>query len=172
MHAEAQRRLAAEPTLQTLQRFGIRFVVSSLIPASADWSGPGFTERIRAPAHNLRIIEVAGRNGPFSAPPSVEFHATLQDREPERRSYTTRSPTDVPLSYPEMYYPGWSARVDDDLVTVEPTSDGLMSLKVPSGEHRVSLDYQPSHRYLGAAISAGALLLWTALVCVKWAVSG
>lgn len=61
-------------------------------------------------------------------------------------------------------YPGWQAMVDGEPVTIY-QADGLFrGVMVPAGEHEVVFRYAPSSLRWGAAISAGALLVWLALV--------
>lgn len=67
------------------------------------------------------------------------------------------------LSIP--YHENWHAKVDDQSVEIHEVMNGLIAIKVPSGKHRIVLNYQENSIWIGLGISllavvATAVLLW------------
>ncbi len=56
--------------------------------------------------------------------------------------YDVQTSKAFPLTFHQMYFPGWDAKVDDQPVQPQPVgSNGLMTVAVPAGEHHVTLWY-------------------------------
>jgi hypothetical protein len=64
----------------------------------------------------------------------------------------------------QPWYPGWSAQIDGAPASVEAVDGALVGVELPSGTHRVSLDYRPAGFDVGLLISMAAsvvlLVLW------------
>ena len=61
-------------------------------------------------------------------------------RNSTRHEFTVSAKTDARIVDNTLYFPGWSVLVDDQKIPVEfqdPTYRGLMTFRVPAGEHRV-----------------------------------
>lgn len=56
------------------------------------------------------------------------------------------------------YSTGWTAYIDYEEVKIYPANGMYMAIKVPEGQHRIKLVYRTPGLYLGAAISALALV--------------
>ncbi len=56
----------------------------------------------------------------------------------------------------ESYYPGWQAKIDDQNTPVIPTNLAFMSVEIPAGNHKVTLEYQPTYLPLGYYLSLAA----------------
>jgi hypothetical protein len=72
------------------------------------------------------------------------------------------------LATSEVHYPGWEARVDGRPAPVHYTNIAFRGVSVPAGRHRVEFEFRCPGLKTGAAVSALALLLWTALVARAW----
>ncbi|MEE8557238.1 MAG: 6-pyruvoyl-tetrahydropterin synthase-related protein [Myxococcota bacterium] len=83
-----------------------------------------------------------------------------------RREARVHAPDPVTLRMRTFVYPGWTARVDGEVVPIRPGGPfDTIQLRVPSGEHRVELEFEPTHdRLLGRAISAMGVLALIALL--------
>lgn len=70
------------------------------------------------------------------------------------------------VSFPIVFFPNWTALVDNKETPVFPDGDlGLVTARIPKGEHLVSLQFKDTlPRLLGNLVSATALL---GLVCKK-----
>gem|GEM_PF-2486218 len=67
----------------------------------------------------------------------------------------------------ESYYPGWTARLDNDKLVIE-NWRGLKAVKAPAGEHRIVLRYEPLSLKIGWALALAGLLIiigWRLLGC-------
>ncbi len=71
--------------------------------------------------------------------------------------------------YQSFYFPGWQARLDGQPIPIEVTRpEGLMRLRLPAGEHRLELRFQrTAPRWLGLAVSAGAVLICMTVVAIR-----
>ncbi|MDP2874343.1 MAG: YfhO family protein [bacterium] len=56
----------------------------------------------------------------------------------------------------ESYYPGWQAKIDDQNTSVIPTNFAFMSIEIPAGNHKVTLEYQPTYLPLAYYLSFAA----------------
>jgi uncharacterized membrane protein YfhO len=67
-------------------------------------------------------------------------------------------PRDGYLVLTDAYYPGWAATVDGQPTEIERADITFRAVKVPAGQHRVEMYYQPPSFAIGAAISIGAVV--------------
>ena len=59
----------------------------------------------------------------------------------------------------DAYYPGWTATVDGQPAEIERADIMFRAVKVPAGQHRVELRYQPQSFSLGLLISIGTVVV-------------
>ena len=64
----------------------------------------------------------------------------------------------------EAHYPGWRARIGDNLVPVRRVNLAHQGVEVPAGQHRVVFEFAPFSLYAGAFLSLASLLAVVALV--------
>jgi hypothetical protein len=65
------------------------------------------------------------------------------------------------VSFPIVYFPGWTALMDNSIIFIGPDSQGLISALVPQGWHKVSLKFVDTPvRHIGDIISLIALASW------------
>jgi hypothetical protein len=68
----------------------------------------------------------------------------------------TESPAYLVLS--DVYYPGWTATIDDQPTALYPANFAFRAVRVPPGEHRVAFTFEPNTWRVGLIISGLALL--------------
>jgi hypothetical protein len=76
----------------------------------------------------------------------------------------TRSSRDGFLLLADMYYPGWTARVDGVATQIYRANVSTRAIALPKGQHTVEFIYEPSAFFRGLKISLAALaalVLWT-----------
>jgi len=106
--------------------------------------------------------------GESATPPQQSLGtADLESRAPDALQVRTRSDRDTFLVLSEVFYPGWEATLDGDVVPIMRGDYIFRVISVPEGEHLVSLRYRPGSLLLGAAISS-----LFALLCVAGLLSG
>ena len=54
----------------------------------------------------------------------------------------------------DVFYPGWTATIDDQPTTLYPANFAFRAVLVPPGEHRVAFTFEPPTWRVGLAISA------------------
>lgn len=79
--------------------------------------------------------------------------------EPERVVVETDLPHAAYLVLTDAYYPGWTAMIDGEPVTIERADVAFRAVRVPAGAQRVEFRFEPQSFSIGAAISIGALLM-------------
>jgi len=77
---------------------------------------------------------------------------------------------DAEVQFLTYYFPGWRGYVDGREVEIYPTGPyGLITMKVPAGEHRVSIRFGGTPvRLLGALVTVVSLLLAVAILIWQW----
>lgn len=81
---------------------------------------------------------------------------------PDRVEYTVDLKAPTTLVFNEMYFPGWSARVDDGPSTpMFPVAGGLRALTVEAGVHRIHTRFSPGTFWFGLVVSG---LAWVAVL--------
>lgn len=108
-------------------------------------------------------VELPG-SGNQAANRSLAFASVTNDRV--ELLAQTDSPAYLVLS--DVYYPGWTATIDDQPATLYPANFAFRAVLVPPGEHRVAFVYEPLTWRAGLIISG--LTLAGLIVCgvVAW----
>jgi hypothetical protein len=88
------------------------------------------------------------------APESVEV---ISERS-AKLELRTHAASAALLVVADSYYPGWEAQVDRRDVRVYAADVGFRGIRVPAGEHRVTMRFVPRILYRSAAFSLLALL--------------
>lgn len=86
---------------------------------------------------------------------------------PNRIDLETRSTHDAWLVANEVDYPGWRARVDGEEKPLVRANGFMRAVRVPSGNHRVSLVYVPESLYQGVVLTAVGLFVFLFLITRK-----
>ena len=87
---------------------------------------------------------------------SVEFLSY----EPNELKYEVESEKGGLLVFSEIYYPGWTAKVDGQEVELGRVNYVLRALKMPAGKHEVVLEFRP------LTLSVTDSIAWSALVII------
>jgi len=91
---------------------------------------------------------------------SSSAEASVVRYEPQHIEMRTRNSQERFLVMSEVYYPGWTARIDGVEAQVYRVNYALRGLVVPSGEHKVEFVYAPASFRIGAiGFGLGVLLL-------------
>jgi len=68
-------------------------------------------------------------------------------------SMQTYSKDSAYLVLTDSYYPGWTAKVDDNEVPVLRCNYAMRAIKIPPGEHNVRFEFKPASYRIGTTIS-------------------
>ncbi|MCI0477630.1 MAG: YfhO family protein, partial [Anaerolineales bacterium] len=79
--------------------------------------------------------------------------------KPERVVVAARASADAYLVFADTWYPGWIARVDGVEVPLHRADLIFRAVRLAPGDHQIEFEYRPTWLYVGAAISALALLI-------------
>lgn len=86
--------------------------------------------------------------------------------QPGRREYAVTSPAPCLLVLGEVHYPWWRASIDGESADVARVNHAMVGVPVPAGSHVVRLDLRPWTVWIGAAISASAMLFWLGIIAL------
>jgi hypothetical protein len=89
-------------------------------------------------------------------------------REPDRLALDVQAAGDGLLVLSEIWHPYWSARVDGRPTEVLQVDVALRGVPVPSGRHRVDLEFRDPNVSYGAWGSAIGLAIWIGLLAATW----
>jgi hypothetical protein len=117
------------------------------------------------PAAQASHIPIEG--GPFekmAQPVSFIINRYL----PDRVEYMVEIKAPTTLVFNEMYFPGWTASVDDGAsVSMSSVAGGLRALNVDAGVHRIKTRFSPGIFWFGLIVSGlawAAVLGWLILI--------
>lgn len=113
------------------------------------------------------ILETTAPELHAVAPP-VSPTVTLMDWHPEETRLTVHSAQPGYLVIGDLWYPGWTARVDGARTPILRAYTALRAIQIPEGEHEVSLRYEPLSFRIGAGITLLALLALLAWSLRMW----
>jgi Bacterial membrane protein YfhO len=81
--------------------------------------------------------------------------------EPEHIVVDVNAQQDGYLVLTDAYYPGWVATVDDQPAEIDRADVLFRAVKVPAGQHRIEMRYDPQSYKIGSIVS---LVSWIALI--------
>lgn len=114
-----------------------------------------------SPIWSVRFME----HRPKAMYEAIEGEAMIESRfrNSTRHEFTVSAKTDARIVDNTLYFPGWSVLVDDQKIPVEfqdPTYRGLMTFRVPAGEHRIVVDFgETKLRKMANVLSLGGLII-------------
>jgi hypothetical protein len=76
----------------------------------------------------------------------------------DRVELSVLTPITTYLVMSDVFYPGWTAAIDDEPTQVYPANFAFRAVLVPPGEHRVALTFEPTTWRAGVIISAVTLV--------------
>ena len=114
------------------------------------------------PAMTIVVTADRGREGMRegenrSIAPSL--HPSIVSYLPEYIAIDVNAPQEGYLILTDAYYPGWAATVDGQPAEIERADIMFRAVKIPAGQHRVELRYQPQSFSIGLVISIGTVLI-------------
>jgi hypothetical protein len=83
---------------------------------------------------------------------------------------TTAGPTMLVLN--DVFYPGWSATIDDQSAPIFPANFAFRAVRVPSGSHRVVFEFAPVTWRVGLVLTAVTLIGLLGLMVWRWRRAG
>jgi hypothetical protein len=110
--------------------------------------------------------EVVVENGISLEPPALIDAArnlAFTRYSNERVELSVLTPITSYVVMSDVYYPGWTATIDDQPTTLYPANFAFRAVLVPPGEHRVAFTFEPVMWRVGMMISAvtlGGLIGW------------
>ncbi len=88
---------------------------------------------------------------------TVDGGVEVTDYAPNRIEFRTWSGAPTFMVVSEMYYPaGWCAYLDGEEVPIYQTNHGLRGTALPTGDHRVVMEFRPWSYFTGRSLSIGA----------------
>jgi len=97
--------------------------------------------------------------------PDVKNFELIQSRDPNRIQIEMDISEDGWLVISETYFPGWRAAIDGESVKIYHANYLFKALRIPAGEHKVELRYQPMSFVIGCVLSA---ISWCLLGVLWW----
>jgi hypothetical protein len=117
--------------------------------------------------HEAPIAEPLGAGvAPEPAASGGAGDVVITRYEPTDVELTTRTSGRRLLVLADAWYPGWEVYVDGRRSTIVRGYYALRAVPVPAGRHVVRFAYEPASLRIGAAISAVALIVLSALIIV------
>ncbi|HSD82229.1 MAG TPA: YfhO family protein, partial [Anaerolineae bacterium] len=123
-------------------------------------SGEEAWQAIHAAEFNPRG-EVIVENGPPLEPSaSVAGGRSLAftHYSTERVEFSAATPVTTYLVLSDVYYPGWTATIDDRPAVMYPANFAFRAVRLPPGEHRIAFTFEPLMWRVGLGISVVTLL--------------
>jgi hypothetical protein len=87
---------------------------------------------------------------------------------PNQMDYEVDLDSDALLVFNEMYFPGWKATVDSQTARVKPIAEGLRSLSVSAGHHKLVFKFRPILFFVALGISLTGVLVFFAWFVRVW----
>lgn len=107
--------------------------------------------------------EKFGSSFTIEAPDQVK----LTQRQPRKLGLETKLNTEQWLTLKQIYYPGWTATIDDSTIPVQASPEGLLQIKVPAGKVAIAIELKAlPQEQIGGWLSAMSSVLW--LVMLFW----
>jgi hypothetical protein len=108
-----------------------------------------------------RLAVVESTRPPVVPPPSQSVSSpelTITERSANRVVLAINTPESRFLVLSEMYFPGWTAKVDGTSTEIYRTNYLFRGVVAPPGQHTVTFVYRPTSAILGALVTALAIL--------------
>jgi hypothetical protein len=97
--------------------------------------------------------------------PTVRNFKLLQSGDPNKLQIDLDISEDAWLTISETNFPGWHATIDGEKIQIYQANYLFKALRVPAGEHKVELRYQPRSFVVGFVLSA---ISWILLGVLWW----
>lgn len=109
----------------------------------------------------------------ISIPPDSSAGASVTSYDAKTIELQTSSSRDGFLVLSEIYYPaGWKATIDGSSAKIYKTNFVLRGLKVPAGDHTITMTFEPASNIWGGRIAwFGHIMLWISgigAIAINW----
>jgi len=115
-----------------------------------------------------RVVIIDGRPpAPLPPAPAIDLgqeHVRIAGLEPRRVRLEATLAAEGYVVFSDAYYPGWTATLDGAPVTIFPANVAIRAVRVPAGEHRIEMRYEPASARIGGWLTLSALGLAVALL--------
>ncbi len=83
----------------------------------------------------------------------------LTSYEPNKLVYQTSSTHDVVAVFSEIYYPGWTVKIDGEVAEHVRADYVLRAMCIPAGKHVVEFTFNPQSLHITEGLATGSLVL-------------
>ncbi|WP_438711896.1 YfhO family protein [Aquimarina muelleri] len=91
-------------------------------------------------------------------------YITLTDHKPNHLVYESNNEDKGFAIFSEIYYPGWNAYIDGNLVTQIQANYTLRGLPIPAGKHQIEFKFEPQVVKTGSTITLASSILFILLL--------
>ncbi len=109
------------------------------------------------------LVQKLSNNLPKAKITTGKGIVSIENWQPRKIILETNSKTNVKVTLHQLYYPGWTARLDGSKkqLIMEPSQpEGLLRLEIPKGQHKVKITLNAGIKeHLGQAISIVSALI-------------
>lgn len=115
------------------------------------------------------LLEHAVSDAETKTPAGAARRAIIRQREPNRVVVEVEPGPAGWLVLADLWYPGWTCRIDDNPVSVERADYLFRAVAVPEGRREIVFTFEPQSYYLGRRISLltlGGVVLLLAGACL------
>ncbi len=109
------------------------------------------------------VVLIGSQKSNLTNQPVTLSPSNLVTYDPEHIVVDVDAHQDGYLVITDAYYPGWTATMDDRPAEIDRADVLFRAIKVPQGQHRVELRYEPQSYKIGSIVSIGAWIMWLGL---------
>jgi hypothetical protein len=128
-------------------------------------SGREALERVFETGFRPDEVVVLEGSGPSLSDASAGQAQVVQGTNPNKVELRVTTDREAWLVLSDLWYPGWSAFVDDRPVDIYRADYLFRAVNVPEGEHTIRFVYSPPSFWIGLGVSA---IAWLMLFGVMW----
>ncbi|MFN8472376.1 MAG: YfhO family protein [Anaerolineae bacterium] len=121
---------------------------------------------LRAPGFDPSSETILAAGDALNSAPTSETNLSFVEYEPQSIVVDVTAASDAYVVFSEVAYPGWTATVDGQPAPIERANFAFRAVRVPAGEHRVALSFDPPSWRLGLLMTVLSLVAYAALAIV------
>lgn len=153
---------SAARTANTMVRYGVSHVVAVTEAFAAELARSRRFAQVweEPPISIFEVLPRPGQAAPASLlSASIPISGRLVGWEPEHLSLAVSAPKAAPVTVALAWSPKWRGRIDGSPASLDRTSDGLVRVQVPAGDHVIQLDFAAVDGWDRAGRALSALTL-------------
>lgn len=112
-----------------------------------------------APRHTAVLAQSDAAGQPSIAPADSLSSVTLTSYAPNELTYVANATATSLAVFSEIYYPGWTATIDGEPLTLLRADYILRAAYIPQGNHVIRMEYRPSSIATTETIAYAAIIL-------------